>query len=97
MENRRGQAAKDVFKVQTLGLIPALNVSQSLGKFKPGESDSALHKAERTNTGLDPLRTRVRAVPGWVFVLSPSVKQKVANSQCYTPKSVNALPASCSV
>lgn len=36
MENRRGQAAKDVFKVQTLGLLPALNVSQSLGKFKSG-------------------------------------------------------------
>lgn len=36
MAKRRGQAAKVVLKVQTLGLIPALNVSKSLGKFRPG-------------------------------------------------------------
>lgn len=36
MENRQGQAAKVVLRVQTLGLIPALNVSRSLGKFRPG-------------------------------------------------------------
>lgn len=36
MENRQGQAAKDVFKVQTSGLIPALNVSKSLGRFRAG-------------------------------------------------------------
>lgn len=36
MEKRRDQAAKVVLKVQTLGLIPALNVSKSLGKFRAG-------------------------------------------------------------
>lgn len=36
MENRQGQAAKVVLKVQTLGPLPALSVSKSLGKFRPG-------------------------------------------------------------
>lgn len=36
MENRQGQAAKVVLKLQSLGLIPALNVSKSLGEFRAG-------------------------------------------------------------
>lgn len=36
MENRWGQAAKVVMEVRTLGLIPALSVSKSLGEFRPG-------------------------------------------------------------
>ena len=35
MENRQGQAAAADLKVQTLGLTPAPNVSEGLGKFRP--------------------------------------------------------------
>lgn len=35
MDNRQGQAAKAGLKVQTLGLVPALNGSKSLGECSP--------------------------------------------------------------
>lgn len=71
MENRRGQAAKVVLKVQTVGLIPALNVSKSLGKFRPGILTQHFVRQRGPNIGLDPLVTSIGAVPVWVRALPP--------------------------
>lgn len=71
MENRWDQAAKVVLKVQTLSLIPALNVSKSLGKFRPGILIQHFI-IWRTNMGLHPLVTSVGAIPVWVCALPPS-------------------------